>query len=44
MLNAIQAGDLVRQGYHVVHVADASRDMEEVRAIQALNRKNVEQE
>lgn len=36
MLNAIQVGDLKRQGYHLTHVADASKDLEEMRTIQKL--------
>jgi hypothetical protein len=35
MLDAIQAGEHRRLGHHLVHVGDASKDMDEVRAIQA---------
>jgi hypothetical protein len=31
MLDAVQAGDLVRQGYHLVHVGDGYRDLAEIR-------------
>ncbi len=42
MLDAVQAGDLVRQGYHLVHVGDGSKDMDEIRAIQKIHHQEEE--
>lgn len=35
MLDAVQAGEHLRLGHHLIHVGDASKDMQEVRAVQA---------
>lgn len=38
-LTQISAADLIRLGMHLVHVGDASKDMDEVREIQKLHGK-----
>lgn len=42
MLDAIQAGDHRRLGHHLIRVGDASTDMSEIRAVQALLNKDAE--
>lgn len=42
MLDAVQAGEHLRLGHHLVHVGDASKDMDEIRAIQNITKSNPE--
>lgn len=44
MLDAVQAGDHVRQGYHLTHVAGVTQDdMKEIRVIKGLQAEAEEQ-